>query len=80
MRSYIISNIRKNASVIFPVNATSEVYAVGFDRSAIQEIVVLLHNPNRPSETYPRYCSLLYKDGVIAGSKVFSGVAILKVG
>ena len=79
MRSYIISNIRSHASAIFPLGAEQKVYAVGFDRSGIPEIVTLLHNPNQPAETHPRYCSVLYKDGVIMGSKVFSGVAILNV-
>jgi len=80
MRSYIISNVRNHASVIFHIGAEQTVYTVGFDRSEVPAIVALLHNPNQAAKTHPKFCSVLYKDGIIAGSKVFSGVAILNVG
>ena len=79
MRSYIISNVHGNASDIFPVDASSKTYAVGFGRSEVPGIVALLRNPSKPAETHLRYCSVLYKDGVIAGSKIFSGTAIMNV-
>lgn len=79
MRSYIISNVCTNASAIFPLAAEPKVYSVGFDRSGVPEIAALLRNPSQPAETHPRYCSVLYKDGVIAGSNAFGSVAILNV-
>lgn len=79
MRTYVISNIRKAASEIFPIDAKQEVYATRYNRSQVPAIVTLLRNPNKPSEAYPRYCSVLYKDGVIRGSGIFGGVAILNV-
>jgi len=79
MRIYIISNVRRNASVIFPVNVPPGVYAVGFNHSEVPDIVTLLGNPNKPTEAHPRHPSLLYKDGVIAGGNIFGGVAILNV-
>ena len=79
MRTYLISNVRKAASAIFPISVESRVYATGYDQSKVPEIVALLCNRNKPSEVYPRYCSVLYKDGVIKGSGIFGGVAILNV-
>lgn len=80
MRVYIISNVRKAAPNIFPIPADAQVYATDYDRSQIPEIIALLCNPAKPAEAYPRYCSVLYKDGIIAGSGIFGGVAILNVG
>jgi len=79
MRTYVISNVRKAAPGIFPIDIKQQVYATRYNRSQVPAIVTLLHNPNKPSETYPRYCSVLYKDGVIRGSGIFGGVAILNV-
>ena len=79
MRSYVISNIRKNAEDIFPVNVKSRVYAKGFDCSKVQEIVNLLRSPKMPDEMYPRYASVLYKDGVTTGNNLFGSSAILNV-
>ena len=79
MRSYITSNIRSNAESIFPIDARQGVYAVGFDRSGVPAIISLLRNPKIPAETHPTFCSVLYKDGIISGSKIFSGVSILNV-
>lgn len=79
MRIYLISNVRKAAPNIFPIPADAQVYATDYDRSQIPEIVALLRNPAKPTEAYPRYCSVLYKDGIIAGSGIFGGVTILNV-
>lgn len=79
MRTYIISNIRKHASKIFPINVQPEVYDKNYNRSEVPAIVALLGNPESPNEQYPRYCSVLYKDGVITGTGIFGGVAIIKV-
>lgn len=76
MRTYLISNIRKAAPDIFTIDVASKVYATGYDRSQVLAITTLLRNPNKPSETYPRYCTVLYKDGLIRGSGIFGGVAI----
>ena len=78
MRTYIISNIRKNASSIFPINVRPEVYDKNYNRSEVPEIVALLSHPDLPDDKYPRYCSVLYKDEVIAGAGIFGSVAILK--
>ena len=79
MRAYIISNVRKNASAIFPITVPAEVYFATFNRSQIPEITALLGNPNKPTDAHPRYASVLYKDGVIAGGNLFGSAAILKV-
>lgn len=80
MRVYVISNVRKTASNIFPIAPQpTAVYATGYDRSKVPEIVALLRNPGLPAEDYPRYCSVLYKDGVIKGTGIFGSKAILNV-
>jgi hypothetical protein len=79
MRAYIISNVRKNAHIIFPVTIKSEVYATEYDRSREPVITQLLRNPKYPDKDYPQYCSVLYKDGVTSGPNLFGGVAILRV-
>ena len=79
MRSYIISNIRRSTTEIFPVVAESKVYAKNFNCSQIPEIMDLLRNPKKPGEAYPRYPSILYKDGVIMGNNLFRSSAIFNV-
>jgi len=78
-RVYIISNVCKNAPVIFPITVTSEVYLATFNQSQIPEIATLLGNPNKPTEAHPRYAPVLYKDRVITEGNLFGSVAILKV-
>jgi len=41
--------------------------------------VALLRNPNKPAEAYPRYPSVLYKDGIIKGGNLFCSAAIVNV-
>lgn len=79
MRNYIISNVRKNAPAIFSLNVKPGVYAATYDRSTVPEIVALLGNPNKPTKAHPRYPSVLYKDGVIAGGNIFGSAVILNV-
>jgi hypothetical protein len=79
MRSYFISNIRKQARDIFLVTVGHGVFAKGRKRSDIPEIVVLLRNAKRPEDIYPRYPSVLYKDSVIAGKNLFGSSAIINV-
>lgn len=78
-RNYIISNIRQHAPAIFALGIDPASYAADFDRSEIPEIVKLLRNPNKPTEAYPRYPSILYKDGVIAAGNLFGSTAIMNV-
>ena len=79
MRNYITSNVCKNSPAIFAVNVKPEVYAIGYDRSGVLEIATLLGNPNKPTEAYPKYPSVLYKDGVIAAGNLFGSAAIMNV-
>ena len=79
MRAYIISNVCKNASAIFPITIAAEVYSTTFNQSQIPEIATLLGNPNKPTDAHPRYASVLYKDGVIMGGNLLGSVAIMKV-
>ena len=79
MRTYLISNVHKAAPGIFAIDVASSIYATGYDQLRVPEITTLLQNPNKPSETYPRYCTVLYKDGVIRGSGIFGGATILNV-
>lgn len=78
MRTYIISNVYKNAASIFPIKVDAKVFTTAFDRSQIPEIIALLHNPNKP-EPYPRYPSVFYKDGAIMGGNLFGSTAIINV-
>ena len=79
MRNYIISNVRKNVPEIFSLNMKPGVYAATYDQSTVPEIVALLGNPNKPTKAHPRYPSVLYKDGVIAGGNIFGSAVILNV-
>lgn len=79
MRSYIISNVRKNAVDVFPVVVDSKAYASNFDRSQVPAIANLLRNSKKPGEAYPRYPSVLYKDRVITGNNLFGSMAIFNV-
>ena len=79
MRAYIINNIRKNARDIFPVEVGSGVFAKSYNRTKIPAVMSLLRNPKKPGEDYPRYPSVLYRDGVITGSNVFRSSTIVNV-
>ncbi|KAF9780023.1 hypothetical protein BJ322DRAFT_1112707 [Thelephora terrestris] len=79
MRSYFISNIRKNARDIFPVDVGRGAFAKSRKRSEIPEIMALLQNPNKPGETYPRYPSVIYRDGVIRGNNIFGSSTIVNI-
>lgn len=83
MRSYIISNIRNCARDIFLISTAAEyrvdIYKRGFDRSGIPEIMEALKNPTKPNENYPRFASILYRDGIIKGSHLFGSEAIINV-
>ena len=78
MRTYIISNIRKHAASIFPIEVKADVFATNFDRSQVPEIVTLLRNPNRP-ELYPRHPTVLYRDSAVMAGNLFGGMAIINV-
>lgn len=83
MRSYVISNIRKQARFIYPVDMSRhgqvDIYKAEYVRSGIPEIAALLKNRQLPNERYPRYPSILYKDGEIRGKNAFASSAIVKV-
>ena len=83
MRSYIISNICGSASSIFSITTATvyrgDIYSRGYERSTIPEIVTALKNPTKPNDPYPRYPSILYKDGVVNGNNLFGSEAIINV-
>ena len=79
MRAYIISNIRKNARDIFPVQVGPGVFGKGYKRTQDPAIMGLLQNPKKPNEDYPRYPPVLYKDGVITGKNAFRSSTIVNV-
>ena len=79
MRTYLISNVCKNAPAIFSINVDLTVYATSYNQSQVPQIVTLLQNPNKPFKTYPRYYPVLYKDGVIRESGLFGSATILDV-
>jgi hypothetical protein len=81
IRANTVNAIRRNAPNIFALNVkSSAVYAKDYDRSQVPAIAAQLRNPKYPNEGYPRYCTVLYKDGVITGHGLFGGVAIRNVG
>ena len=79
MRNYIISNVCGNTPAIFTLDVKADVYDTGFDQSQEPKIVALLSNPTRPTETNPRYPSVLYRDGIIAAGHLFGSAAIVNV-
>ncbi|KAF9784398.1 hypothetical protein BJ322DRAFT_1109114 [Thelephora terrestris] len=79
MRSYFISNIRRHARDIFPVSVGPGVFAKGHKRSEVPAIMDLLRNPKKPGEHYPRYPSVLYKDGVIIGNNIFRSSTVVNI-
>ena len=80
MRSYLIDNVRKNATKIFHgLGVEAECYSSSYDRSTTPVFVELLKSPKKPDETFATFPRVLFTNYEVVDRELFGSIAILNV-